>query len=61
MSESREVCGDAMDAAHRSMAQLVLNGAAHVTMVVTYDDGQQVVLRSSSDSEGFTNRLASIF
>lgn len=57
MSDSVEFSDDAIDVAQRCIDGLVAKGAVHATLIVTYKDGQQVMLKSSSQQSDFFKRL----
>lgn len=57
MSDSIEFSDDAIGVAQRCIDGLVAEGAEHATLIVTYKNGQQVMLKSSSQQSDFFKRL----
>ena len=60
MSNVIELRSDPLETISRAMDRVVLDGAAHVTLIVTYPNGQQVMLKSTNqeadsflDASGF--------
>ena len=48
MSNVIELRKDAMETIQHEMDRVVLGGASHVALVVTYPGGQQIVLKATS-------------
>lgn len=52
---------DSIDYAQKLLDEIVRQGAAQATTIVTYPDGQQLVIKSNSKSDTFSIRLAAAF